>query len=101
MHLQKLGARLQYLRHKKRMLIREVAEQLDVDPAIISKIENCKRRPTKYQVEQFASLYQINKRELLVAFYSDEVCQVLEKEEFAFEAIIQASKKIKQYQKVK
>lgn len=82
MTLQKLGVTLQCLRRKKGLLLREVADKLAVDPAIVSKIENCKRRPTKHQVEQFALLYQINKRELLVDFYSDEVCQVLEKEEF-------------------
>ncbi len=101
MAIQKLGVKLQDLRHKKGLLLREVADKLSVDPAIVSKIENCKRRPTKNQVEQFANLYQINKRELLVDFYSDEVCLVLEKEEFAYEAILQASKKIKLYRKSK
>lgn len=83
------------------MLLREVADRLSVDPAIVSKIENCKRRPTKHQVEQFATLYQVNKRELLVDFYSDEVCQVVELEEFAYDAILQASRKIKLYKKSK
>lgn len=98
---QKLGFKLQNLRHKNGMLLREVADRLSVDPAIVSKIENCKRRPTKHQVEQFAMLYKVNKRELLVDFFSDELCQVVEMEEFAYDAIVQASKKIKQYTKTK
>ncbi len=98
---QKLGFKLQNLRHKNGMLLREVADRLSVDPAIVSKIENCKRRPTKNQVEQFASLYKVNKRELLVDFFSDELCQVVGMEEFAYDAIVQASRKIKHYRKSK
>jgi len=94
MPLQKLGVRLQYLRHKKRMLIREVADKLSLDSSIISKIENGKRIPTKQQVEMFAALYDVDARNLLIEFYSDKMCSFIGNEEYAHEVLRKTLKKI-------
>jgi transcriptional regulator with XRE-family HTH domain len=75
----KLGERLKALRLESKLKVRQVAAALDMDPSILSKIENGRRTPTEEQCREFAKFYGIPFEELeeqrvtekLIADYRD------------------------------
>lgn len=59
-------------RHKK-MSLRDVSEKLNIDIAIISKLERGERAINKELILAFATLYQMNSNALLAKFYADKL----------------------------
>ena len=60
-------------REEKGLLIRQVAAVTELDQAIISRIENGDRLPTKEQVIKLAGLYGLDVRETLAAWLSERM----------------------------
>ncbi|MGI6049073.1 MAG: helix-turn-helix domain-containing protein [Petrimonas sp.] len=87
-------------REEKGMFLRHVAAELGVDQALISKFERGERKPTKAQVEKFADFFNLDKKELIIAWLSDCVVYQLQDEEFGDKALIVAEEKLK-YKKQK
>lgn len=85
--MQQLGQNLRQVRQKKELLLRQAAAQLDIDPAILSKIERNERRATKAQILKIARLYQLDVEVLLVDWLSDKMVQELEGEKLARQVI--------------
>ena len=75
--MEKIGIRLRKLRKDKGILLRQVATFLDVDTAIISKIESSKKRPNEMQVIKLAEYYSIDKSELLRLWLCDIVLEAI------------------------
>lgn len=67
-------------REKRNLLLRQAAAKLDIDQALLSKIERKERKATKEQIEKFAHFYNLNKEELLIIWNSERVLELLEKE---------------------
>lgn len=86
-------------REEKGLFLRQVAAELDIDQAIISKFERNERKPTKEQVLKFAKFYKLNKDELLVAWLSDKVIDDLQGENLADKVLKAAENKIKNKKK--
>lgn len=86
-------------REEKGLFLRQVAAELDIDQAIISKFERSERKPTKEQVLKFAKFYKLNKDELLVAWLSDKVIEDLQGENLADKVLKAAEDKIKNKKK--
>jgi transcriptional regulator with XRE-family HTH domain len=53
--------------------LRQVASALEIDQAIVSKFERGDRKPTKGQVEKFATFYDLDKNKLLISWLSDQI----------------------------
>jgi transcriptional regulator with XRE-family HTH domain len=68
-----LGYRIRELREKKNLLLRQVAAHIEVDTALISKIERGERKATKEQVIQIAQFLNANEDELLTLWLADKV----------------------------
>ena len=81
------GDLIRIAREEKGLFLRQVAAELDIDQAIISKFERNERKPTKEQVLKFAKFYKLNKDELLVAWLSDKVAFEIGDENLACEAL--------------
>ncbi|WKN40571.1 helix-turn-helix domain-containing protein [Tunicatimonas pelagia] len=94
------GEIIRRAREEKKIILRKVAAELDIDQAIISKFERGERKPTKEQVLKFASFYDLNENELVIAWLSDKVVYDLAEEDYAQEALKAAEEKI-QYIKSK
>jgi transcriptional regulator with XRE-family HTH domain len=64
----KLSELIKSKRETKNLLLREVASMIDVDTALISKIEKGDRKPTREQIEKLAVALDIehNKRSKLL-----------------------------------
>ncbi len=99
MPVKSLGEMLRSLREGKGLLLREVAAILAIDPSLLSKIERGTKNPTRDHILKMARIYDCKEKDLLVAFLSNMVVNVLSNEEFANDAIIEAKKKINVLQK--
>jgi len=94
--LKELGEILRQLREGKGLLLRQVAADLEMDTALLSKIERGDRSPKKEQLLRAAALFGIPSRELLVIWLAEKVNQLLEDEPFALEALDKCRNKLRQ-----
>lgn len=93
--MKKLSDIIRGLREQKGYLLRQVASEIEIDQALLSKIERSERLPTREQVIRLAKFYNANENELLVAFMSDKLVNDLYREEYALEALKLAEKKVR------
>ena len=82
-------------REEKGLFLRQVAAEMEIEQAIISKFERGDRKPTKEQVLKFAKFYKLDKEELLVAWLSDKVANDLQDEYLADKVLKAEEQKIK------
>lgn len=82
------------LREKNRLLLRQVAAEIEIDQALLSKIERGERLPTKEQVIKLAKFYKVDLDETLVTFFSDKLVYEVQDEDVALKAMQVAEKKI-------
>ena len=90
-----LGLKLRELREKAGLSLRKAAVQVDIDVAILSKMERGKRKFSKELVLKFADLYKVNSDKLVINFLSEKVLYELEDEDFGLEALKVAEKQLK------
>ena len=82
-----LGETIRKLREERGMPLRTVAAYLDIDQAILSKIERGLRRPNRELVVKLATYFQVPEKELLLAFLADKVLYEVQEEEIGLEAL--------------
>ena len=92
--MQEIGNIIRDLRLKQGYPLRKVAAFLDIDQAILSKMERGQRKISKEQVLKLAEFFNVSKCDLLVAYLSDKVVYELQDEELAKEALKVAEEKI-------
>ncbi|TLP81868.1 helix-turn-helix domain-containing protein [Maribacter sp. ACAM166] len=88
----------QILRNKRQTLglfLRQVSAYVDIDQAILSKIERNERKPTKEMLGKLSEILKLNKDELLVQFISDKIAYEIAGEDCAEKVLKVAEKKIK------
>ncbi|WP_412985623.1 helix-turn-helix domain-containing protein [Pontimicrobium sp. IMCC45349] len=90
-----LSELIKFKREAKGMLLREVAYQVEVDTALISKIEKGDRKPTREQIEKLALALDIEYNKLLTLWLSEKVYEEVNGEEMAIDAIKLALKRVK------
>ncbi len=96
-----IGNTIRKLREEKELPLRTVAAYLDIDQAILSKIERGHRKPSREQVLKLAAYFKVNENDLLVAWLSDKLVYELEDEEVALKALQVAEEKVKYLSKHK
>jgi HTH-type transcriptional regulator, competence development regulator len=92
--LKRISEIIRLQRDKKGLLLREVAAEIELDQALLSKIERGERLPTKDQVLRLTAFYGLDVNEVLVAYISDKLVYELRDEELAIEAMQVAERKI-------
>jgi transcriptional regulator with XRE-family HTH domain len=88
----------QILRNKRQalgLLLRQVSAYIDIDQAILSKIERNERKPTKEILNKLAEILKLDKDELLIQFISDKIAYEIVDENCASKVLKVAEKKIK------
>jgi HTH-type transcriptional regulator, competence development regulator len=90
-----LGDTIRKLREGKELPLRTVAAFLDIDQAILSKIERGHRKPNREQVISLAAYFKVKENDLLVAWLSDKVVYEVEDEEMALKALQMAEERVK------
>lgn len=89
-----LGAMIRNLRKERKLPLREVAGFLDIDQAILSKIERGQRNISRDQVINLADYFQVSQDDLLVAWLSDKILYTIGEEESALKALQMAEEEV-------
>jgi predicted nucleotidyltransferase len=89
-----LADTIRNLRKDKNLPLRSVSAFLNVDQAILSKIERGQRRATREQVVKLAEYFKVNEKDLLIAWLSDKLVYEVADEKIALKALQVAEEKI-------
>lgn len=89
------GETIKKYREERQLPLRIVASYLDIDQAVLSKMEHNKRTATKEQVKKLAKYFETNEKELLILWISDRIVYEIKDEEFATDALKVAEEEIK------
>lgn len=88
------GEEIRKLRNDKQLPLRTVSAFLDIDQAILSKIERGIRQANREQVHKLAAYFGTDKNRLLKSWLSDRIVYEMKDEDFAIEAIKLAEEKV-------
>jgi predicted nucleotidyltransferase/plasmid maintenance system antidote protein VapI len=92
--MENLGTTIRKLREENQLPLRVVAAYLDIDQAILSKMERGQRKSTREQVVKLAEYFKVNEENLLVAWLSDKLVYEVADEQIALKALRAAEEKI-------
>jgi transcriptional regulator with XRE-family HTH domain len=95
MSTETIGEKLRHIREEKELPLRKVAALLDIDVAILSKMERGERRITKEVVLKLANIYDYNADDLLISYLSDKILYEIQDEDLGIEALKVAEEKAK------
>ena len=98
--MESLGETIRKLREEKELPLRTVAAYLDIDQAILSKIERGQRTASRAHVVKLAEFFKIKESDLLVSWLSDKLLYEVADEDVALKALQVAEEKVK-YNKAK
>lgn len=90
-----IGDRIRQLRESKGILLRKLAAQLDIDTALLSKMERGERQFKKEDIKLLALIFEQPEEELLSAWLAYKVYDLVKDEELAYKALNIARKDLK------
>lgn len=76
-----LGGKLKELREQNGYVQRQIAAELNVDTAYISKVENDEKPLSKVHIKKVAKLFKTSEKELIVIWLADKILNTIENEE--------------------
>lgn len=82
-------------REEKGLFLRHISDRLNIDLAILSKIERGERKATREQISKLADVLKIDKELLLIQYLSEKILYEIKDEELGIQALKAAEKKIK------
>jgi len=95
------GEKIRKLREAKGLVQRQVAAELQVDTAYVSKIESNDKPANRNHLIKLASLFNVEEEELISIWLADKVYGVLKDEDVALEAMKLVMGKLMTNQKIK
>lgn len=93
------GEYIRGIREEKQLLLREVASKMNIDTALLSKIERGTRMARKEQAEALAIVLKQNKNELLQFWMADKIVFMLKDEKNSTEILKIVEQKINRLSK--
>jgi transcriptional regulator with XRE-family HTH domain len=93
--MKNIGEILRELRESMQLPLRVIAAYLDIDPAIMSRIERGQRKASREQVIKLAEYFNVSEKELLIAWLSDKIVYEVLDEDIALQALKVAEEKVK------
>jgi predicted nucleotidyltransferase/DNA-binding XRE family transcriptional regulator len=82
-----LGETIRKLRKEKELPLRTVAAYLEIDQAILSKIERGLRKPNRDLVVKLSVYFNVPEKELMLAWLADKVLHEVADEDIGLEAL--------------
>ena len=82
-----LGLKLKELRESNGFVQRQIAAELEVDTAYISKVENEEKQLSKIHLKKVSKFYKIPEKELLTIWLSDKIIDLVKNEPTAKESM--------------
>jgi transcriptional regulator with XRE-family HTH domain len=96
--METVGQIIRARRENLGLLLRQVASYVDIDQAILSKIERNERKPTKDNILKLAEILKLDKEDLFVQFMSDKIAYEIADEDCANKVLKVAEQKVKYLQ---
>jgi transcriptional regulator with XRE-family HTH domain len=93
--LKTTGEIIREKREKNGLLLRQISAQLNIDTAILSKIERGERKATREQITKLADILQLDKESLLIQYLSEIILCEIQDEDLAIKVLRVAEKTIK------
>jgi transcriptional regulator with XRE-family HTH domain len=94
-----IGETIRNLRIYKQLPLRTVAAYLDIDQAILSRIERGERKATREHIVKLAQYFNVPEKDLLITWLADKVVYEMADESVAYEVLKVAEEKVK-YNKI-
>jgi transcriptional regulator with XRE-family HTH domain len=91
-----IGDRIRELREQDNILLRHLAAQLDIDTAMLSKMERGDRFFRKEDIVALAKIFNQPEEELLTLWLADKILKTIEEEDHKEQALKLALKVIKE-----
>lgn len=95
MSTESIGEKLRQIRENKGFSLRKISALIDVDIAILSKMERGERKLTKEIVLKLADIYKHSTDELLVLFLSEKIMYEIQDEALGEKALKVAEERVK------
>jgi transcriptional regulator with XRE-family HTH domain len=99
--MHKFGSLIRSKREENEMLLRHLAAKLDIDTAMLSKIERGERTAKRDHVDGLVNILSLNKTDAISLWLADQVYAVVADEEEALQALIVAEEEVKYHKKEK
>lgn len=96
-----LGQKLRELREAKGLVQRQVAAELEVDTAYVSKIESNEKPVSRQHLKKLSVLLGISEDELLTLWLADKLYDIAKEEEVGLKAIEAAEVELKTHKRKK
>lgn len=81
------GEHIKQLREQNQLLQRQVASVLEIDTAMLSKIERGERRAKREYIPILANLFNTNEKKLFTIWLADQVYEIIKEEDNAREIV--------------
>ncbi|WP_431472025.1 helix-turn-helix transcriptional regulator [Nonlabens sp. SCSIO 43208] len=89
-----IGERIRTLREANDILLRQLAAKLDMDQALLSKMERGERSFRKEDIDALAKIFKQSKKELYILWLADKVLKTVGGERYSKEALELAIKNV-------
>ena len=99
--MNQFGERIKQLREQKGLLQRQVANQLEMDTPMLSKIERGERNAKRGQVTILCKIFNVPEDDLLSLWLADKVYNVVKDEDVALKALSVTEEELKINPKIK
>lgn len=97
--MKQVGEIIREKREEKAWLLRHLAAELDIDQALLSKIERGERKATREQIQKFETVLALKKGELMLQFLSENIAYEIVEEKNAIDVLHVAEDKIEYLRK--
>lgn len=85
--MNQFGERIKQLREQKGLLQRQVANQLEMDTPMLSKIERGERNAKREQVTILSKIFNVPEEDLLSLWLANKVYHMVKDEDVALKAL--------------
>ena len=93
--LKTTGEIIREKREKKGLLLRQVAALLDIDTAILSKVERGERKLNREQISKVADILELDKDAILIQYLSEKILYEIQDDDLGIQALKVAEKAMK------
>lgn len=82
-----IGEHIRTLREANDILLRQLAAKLDIDQALLSKMERGERSFRREDIDTLAKIFKQPKKELITMWLADKILKTVGSEKFSKEAL--------------
>jgi len=97
--VKQVGEIIREKREQKGMLLRHLAAEIDIDQALLSKIERGERKATKEQIQKIETVFAFKKGELMLQYLSENIAYEIIEEKNALDVLHVAEDKVEYLRK--